>query len=324
MTEVQCIDPIIDVEEEEALVEVDIGTASSSTVVPVENEVLADDSSQEGAAETASASSTTPTTADTATATSSNSVDQYWKKARVAATGGLVTAVGLVLIPAPVPVGAIVTAYGMSILAQEFEGAQAALDNTKHALEGGLEKLAESLHDKEAEQVGEGADASVHQQEEEEEQQQPSETSCPLPEEENPSDPASTEPTAKELSKNDTDTAPAEPELEDILLDEKQTFLEGAGKVWNLHTRNVRKVTRRFITNTMLPALRQVEIEAATAVETAAANPEKVLDIPSVDDNDSIAVPMSTASIASSSDSSSESDNDDVEVVLPVQIASSS
>ena len=38
------------------------------------------------------------------------SPSQHAKKAKVAVTGGVVTAAGLVLIPAPVPVGCVVTA----------------------------------------------------------------------------------------------------------------------------------------------------------------------------------------------------------------------
>ena len=289
-----------------------------------------------------------------------------WNKARVAVTGGLVTAVGLVMIPAPLPVGAIITAYGVSILAQEFDGAQVALENSKKALEEGFEKLADSLHKDDGEEsvtevkdgdcktVEEAATKAMEDQpQEEKEQELPTEAiscSSPVTEEKEV-----TELTAEEVTTKETTSAELAPltndqELEDILLNEEQSFREGAGKVWDLHTRNMRKVTSRFITTKLLPALRDVNIGASPADETksvisigvtnntsafpsasAYVESSKVLDdVISVNDTASSMVPMSTTSIASSSESSSsdessnESDNVFVEVDFPTQVAATS
>ncbi|CAB9523015.1 expressed unknown protein [Seminavis robusta] len=54
-----------------------------------------------------------------------------FRKARVAITGGTLTAVGLVMIPLPIPMGFVVATAGMAHLGQEFPAAQRMLDHTK-------------------------------------------------------------------------------------------------------------------------------------------------------------------------------------------------
>ena len=360
----------------EETIEDSVAEAVSSSPLPSSIVSLgATEEQKEGSADASVQESSSSTTESATAATDNNSNEKEepsvsesaaakWNKARVAVTGGLVTAVRLVMIPAPLPVGAIITAYGVSILAQEFDGAQVALENGKKALEGGFEKLADSLHKDEGEEEVaevEGGDnktaetttkTSEDQPKDGEEQELPSEEatcSSPVTEEKKIAELTKEEETTKETS--DAEIAPPtkDQELEDILLDETQSFREGAGKVWNLHTRNMRKVTSRFITNKLLPALRDVNIEAPPADEsksvsigvtnntsafpsaTAYVESSKVLDnVASDTDTASMTVPMSTTSIASSSESSSsdestnEPDNDLVEVVFPTQIAATS
>jgi len=264
-----------------------------------------------------------------------SSVAAQWKKARCAATGGLVTALGLVLIPAPLPVGAIVTAYGVSILAQEFEGVKEVYDNTKKSLEGSLENLADSLHDKDSEEDG------VAQEDKEKKLSvQCNKVECRSEGEAQANETTEAKAAVKEGStEKDTTSAETTPiseatpnnnddrhELQDTLGRQEQTFMEGAGKAWKLHTRNVKQVTRRFINSQVLPALRKdSKMEASTSSVSCEAT-ETASIIGNSNEND-INVPDSTTSITSSSESSTDDSDEYLQdngvVIAPEAVAAS-
>lgn len=383
--EVVCNQPMEDISEEvEALEEIGMDDSAPFTAVAASanNEEIAPTLLEQSVVETDSSSSKDPTTkTDNATAAtfiatpniSPTTTDKaasntaYWKKARVAATGGIVTAIGLVLIPAPVPVGAIVTAYGVSILATEFEGAQSAMDSAKKTVEGSFEKLAKSLDDDtgknkvvsneeakaEAGAVNDEAkDVTIEQQQEASSSLPPTAVAVADVSDEPAKGEDATEEESSIVENDNTDSPPAtttastteESELEDIILDEKQTFMQGAGKVWGLHTRNMRKVTHRFITNTVLPGLRDMDLkrqqqqeaeptkatEATTTTTTAPMPATKVLLVDTIamgssaaSDMDSMAVPESTVSIVSS-DASSDSESDAFSATIPVEVTTAS
>jgi len=217
------------------------------------------------------------------------------KKAQVAFTGGAVTAIGLVLIPAPVPLGVIVTAYGMSILATEFEGAQDALEGAKSALEGGLESLGNSLNVKEegdATTAEEGDENSVIEASEKEEvvelleeidekSKDFSEESECAKQEEVSSTPQEIEEEAKNGTSSaqeakDTDGKPekeasssleqeteaeSEKETVDRLQELKEIPKEKGQGFWRSHTNNMRMASSQFILGKVLPALKSVNVK---------------------------------------------------------------
>jgi len=74
------------------------------------------------------------------------------RKGAVAAVGGTMTAVGLVMIPLPTPFGAVIASSGLAVLGTEFdeakelndrliEGAKGHLNNAREALVNGIESM---------------------------------------------------------------------------------------------------------------------------------------------------------------------------------------
>jgi hypothetical protein len=68
----------------------------------------------------------------------------YARKAGVAVAGTTLTAMGLVMIPLPVPLGAAVTGAGMSVLGSEFPVAQRMMDSTSGAIRGAFHRTTTS------------------------------------------------------------------------------------------------------------------------------------------------------------------------------------
>lgn len=71
------------------------------------------------------------------------------RKGAVAAVGGTLVGVGLVMIPLPTPFGAVVASSGLAVLGTEFEGAkemnERLVDGTKETLHTAREKIQETM-----------------------------------------------------------------------------------------------------------------------------------------------------------------------------------
>lgn len=88
---------------------------------------------------------------------------KYLRKGAVAAVGGAMVGVGLIMIPLPTPFGAVVASSGMAVLGTEFEGAremnEKIIGTTMFHLESAREHVIKSIE-------------SMHEEEEEEEVQE--------------------------------------------------------------------------------------------------------------------------------------------------------
>lgn len=196
-------------------------------------------------------------------ASDKHSFSEYWKKAGCAITGGAITAVGLVMIPAPTPCGCVVTAYGLSVLGREFEGAQRIVDVSKHTLEGGLESWAKDWgRDQEDEtedtqkqteqdcEIQNGSGDHIERQKQDEYSRIPNENGV-------------SSNVGKEETVHTNETEKCQQQEGPLL--EKQTDTKGStlaewGKTWKCHSTNFRKGTSSFITKTILPALRNLDL----------------------------------------------------------------
>ena len=216
---------------------------------------------------------------------STESVSNYWRKAGTAVTGGAITAIGLVMIPAPTPCGCVVAAYGLSVLGREFEGPQRIVEGAKQKLEGGLDAWAKDWekdhHDSDDEE-----DEVKEKNDDEETQQKVDASSCESGDslaQQSKKDDANSESSNNDemlgadlnegeadINEDETAAVYTRTRQEKIRLEQqqqkdnstpKQSSLDAWGKVWKSHTTNFRKGTSSFISNKILPALRDIDLK---------------------------------------------------------------
>jgi len=68
------------------------------------------------------------------------------RKAGVAVAGGTITAIGLIMIPLPTPMGCVVAGSGMALLGTEFEAANRIMANVQSSAEAARDKLIENVN----------------------------------------------------------------------------------------------------------------------------------------------------------------------------------
>lgn len=157
--------------------------------------------------------------------------------------------------------GCIVTAYGLTVLGREFEGAQKVVEGTKEKLEGGLDAWAkewgkEDDHDdvKETDTTRQTT-SNVEVTLEKDDDDNSLEKSCNKEAEGAKGGNSSVE---DDFFMNEAHKALLEKQLEQKA--EKQSPLDDWGKAWNSKTRSFRKGTSSFISSKLLPALRELDL----------------------------------------------------------------